>query len=247
MAQRVFVAGATGVIGRRLLPLLVREGHVVVGISRSPPARDALWAHGVHFIAADVFNSSVLTDAVKRSQPQVVIHQLTDLAGLASGGPTDEMVRRNARIRVEGTKNLVAAALAAGARRVIAQSIAWVYAQKQPPYEESDPLDITASEPRATTVNGIRSLEHAVLQSPPIDGVILRYGQLYGPDTGEEQPRGSAPVHVDAAASAAVLAVSKGRSGIYDVSEGVFISSDKARSELDWTDTFRVAPGILGR
>jgi nucleoside-diphosphate-sugar epimerase len=240
MGQRIVVAGATGVIGRRLLPLLVREGHQVVGMSRSEGTHaHAVRAHGVEFIACDVFDAVALTKAVQRIQPQIVIHQLTDLAGLTSGGPSEDMLRRNARIRMEGTKNLVSAALAAGAGRVIAQSIAWLYAQKEAPYQESDPLETAAAEPRATTVRGVQALERAVLQSPPLEGIVLRYGQLYGPGSGQEQPKGSAPVHVDAAAHAAVLAVSKGRPGIYNIAEGPLVSSDKARSELGWTETFR--------
>src|SRR5262249_17580417 len=97
----------------------------------------------------------------------------------------------NARVRTEGTRNLVKAALAAATRRLIAQSIAWVYASGALPQKETDPLDLEAQGTTAVTVSGVMALESAVLNSPPLEGVVLRYGQFYGPGTGHESPAGT--------------------------------------------------------
>jgi nucleoside-diphosphate-sugar epimerase len=116
-----------------------------------------------------------------------------------------EGTQRNARMRREGTQNLVAAALAAGVHRLVAQSIAWMYAPGPQPHGEDDPLDVHAAGTRAVTAEGVATLERLTTSSPPIDGVVLRYGHLYGPGTGASTAEAPA-LHVDAAAAAAVLA-----------------------------------------
>jgi nucleoside-diphosphate-sugar epimerase len=138
---------------------------------------------------------------------------------------------RNARLRREGTRNLVAAALAAGARRLIAQSIAWAYAPGPEPHREEDPLDLAAAGGRGASVAAIAELERLTLASPPLAGVVLRYGNLWGPGTGRDRPEGAAPVHVDAAAHAALLALDRGAPGAYNVAG--------ANAALGWDPAFR--------
>jgi nucleoside-diphosphate-sugar epimerase len=210
MATRIFVAGATGAIGRRLLPLLVEAGHQVFGMTRSPEKVAVLNEAGAEAVVVDVFDAPALAQAVKDARPEIIIHQLTDLPYGLDPAQMAEARVRNARIRSEGTRNLVAAALAAGANRLIAQSIAWGYAPGPEPHREGDPLDLDG--PQAVTMQGVAALEDLTLNSPPIEGVVLRYGQIYGPGTGSEQ-RGPVPLHVDAAAYAALLAIERGEAG----------------------------------
>ena len=138
--MRVFLAGAAGAIGRRLVPLLLEAGHSVIGTTRSGEKASELKARGVTAVVVDVYDAEAVCDAAVQASPDVVIHQLTDLPRMldpnrpvAFGG--------NTRLRVEGTPNLVAAALAAGARRLIAQSIAFAYAPGREPHAETDPLN----------------------------------------------------------------------------------------------------------
>ena len=241
MGQRILVAGATGVVGRRLMPLLTRAGHDVIGITRSElKTRE----RGAEMVAADVFDAAALTRIMASIRPDIVVHQLTDLSGLADPATAADAIRRNARIRTEGTRNLVAAALAADVRHMVAQSIAWAYAPGPLPHAEDDALDIEAGEPRAITVRGVAALEAAVLNSRPMKGTILRYGQLYGPGTGRDRPTGSAPLHVDAAAHAALLAVERGEAGIFNIAEpSLEVRAEKAISNLGWRADFR-APNV---
>lgn len=159
--MRILVAGATGAVGRVLVPRLEAAGHEVVPVAR----RGAT--------PVDVLDAAAVRRAVARAAPDVVVHQLTGLAG-ADGAA-------NNRIRIEGTRNLVDAALAAGVRRIVAQSIAWAYAPGEGPADESVPLDPTEELPRARVVAGVRALESAVAEVP--EAVVLRYGVLYGPGT----------------------------------------------------------------
>ena len=242
MGCLIFLAGATGVIGRRLTPLLRAAGHRVAGTTRSPEKADALRASGVDPIVVDVFDAAALSRAVVSIRPEVVIHQLTDLPSGLDPNRMGEAIARNARIRNEGTRNLVRAANAAGARRLVAQSIAWAYAPGPEPHSESDPLEVDAEGSRAVSVRGIVALEAWTLNSPPLEGMVLRYGQIYGPGTGADAPAGSAPLHVDAAAYAALLAVDKGAPGIFNIAEpNPLVATDKARAELGWRADFRLA------
>ena len=234
MPYRIFLAGATGVIGRRLATLLRDAGHEVTGTTRSSQKIDALRAIGVEPAVVDVFDANALAQAVAAARPDIVIHQLTDLPRGLDPAHMDEAIRRNARLRTEGTRHLVDAAVAAGARRLIAQSIAWAYAPGPEPHAESDPLDIGAEGLRAVSVGGIVALERAVLDAP-LEGLVLRYGQLYGPGTGTDRPAGTSPVHVDRAARAALLAVDRGARGAYNIAEpNLHVATDKARTELGW-------------
>jgi nucleoside-diphosphate-sugar epimerase len=246
MSKRIFLAGASGVIGRRLVPLLLKTGHQVVGMTRSASSAEKLEASGALAVVADVFDREGVIAAVKTAQPDIVIHQLTDLSLLA-GDPENAAaaIARNARIRAEGTRNLVDAALVAGTHRLIAQSIAWAYAQGLTPHGEDDPLDRDAPSPRSITVNGVIVLEDAVLRTAGIKGTILRYGQLYGPGTAHALPTGDSPVQVDAAAHAALLAVERDATGIFNIAEpNSAVATAKAEAELGWEHGFRLGPAV---
>jgi nucleoside-diphosphate-sugar epimerase len=199
-----------------------------------------LRAAGVEPIVIDIFDTALLTRAVSAARPDIVIHQLTDLPPGLDPGQMVEGTKRNARMRSEGTQSLVSATLASGGRRLIAQSIAWMYAPGPQPHGEDDPLDMEATGTRAVTANGVAMLEHLTVASPPIEGILLRYGHLYGPGTGADV--GEIPsLHVDAAACAAVLAIEKVRTGIYNIAEpNAYLSTDKARRQLGFDPSFRL-------
>jgi len=174
--MRIFIAGATGVIGIRLVPLLVADGHVVAGMTRSAHKAGLLRELGAEPVVCDVFDIPALTHVVTTFGPEVVMHQLTDLpddaAQMASFGD------RNERMRSEGTHNLLAAAAAARAERVIAQSISWELPGNR--------RTVTAEHERAVLLAG---------------GVVIRYGQFYGPGTFyETDPPQQPRIHVDDAA-----------------------------------------------
>jgi nucleoside-diphosphate-sugar epimerase len=152
-----------------------------------------------------------------------------------------EALARNARIRSEGVRNLVMAALEAGVHRVIAQSVAWVYAPGSHPHVEEDPLDLNAEGTVQITVRGVVELERLTLRSLPLTGTVLRYGRIYGPGTGSDTPRGPPALHVDAAAYAALLALERGAAGIFNITEDdAMVSNAKARRELSWNPDFRL-------
>jgi nucleoside-diphosphate-sugar epimerase len=239
--MRIFLAGAAGAIGRRLVPLLLRAGHQVVGTTRSTSKASALRAAGVEPIVVDVFNAPALSRAVSAARPDIVAHQLTDLPPGLDPSRMAEGTRRNARMRSEGTQNLVSAMLAAGVHRLVTQSIAWMYAPGPEPHTEDDPLDMQAQGTRATTVAGVATLERLTVSSPPIEGVVLRYGHLYGPNTGADTAGEPPSLHVDAAALAALLAIEKTHHGIYNIAEpNGYLDTRKALRELDFDPSFRL-------
>ena len=239
MVCTVFLAGAGGAVGRRLAPLLVEAGYRVVGSTRSAARVESLAALGIEAVQVDVFDEAALTAAMTAARPEIVIHQLTDLPYGLDPALMEEGLVRNARIRVDGTRNLIAAARAAGARRLIAQSIAWLYAPGPEPHGEDDALD--AVKPASVTLEGVLALERQVLEAAPLEGIVLRYGMFYGPGTGStERSGGPARVHVDAAAQAALLAIDRARPGVYNIADpGDYLSSEKARRDLGWTPDFR--------
>lgn len=213
----------------------------MIGTTRTDKGAETLRALGAEPVLVDVFDANALSRAVAAARPDIVIHQLTDLSVGSDPSRMGEAIARNARIRNEGTTNLVQAALAAGVRRLIAQSIAWAYAPGSGPRRENDPLDIDAEGARAISVGGVVALERQVLHSPLLAGIVLRYGQLYGPGTGVDSPTGGSPLHVDAAAYAALLAVDHGAPGIYNVAEpNEQVTTDKARAELGWRSDYRL-------
>ena len=239
--MRIFVAGATGVIGRRLVPLLRAEGHEVTGLARSAAADAVLRGLGAEVAAADVFDAPALLAVMIAARPEVVVHQLTALPDLLDPDHMAEALGANARIRSEGTRHLVAAARAAGARRLVAQSIAWAYAEGPLPHTEDHPLEDSAPGLRGVTLEGVRTLERQVLEASALEGVVLRYGTFYGSDTYHAVAAGMATVHVDAAARAAVLAVACGGPGIYNVTDdGGSAANAKARVFLGWDPAFRL-------
>ena len=243
MSEKILLAGAAGAIGKRLVPLLIEAGHDVFGTTRSAEKAEGLREAGVTPLVIDVFDAAALKKALTAIRPETVIHQLTDLPPGTDPARMAQAVVANARLRREGTRNLVDAAIASGAKRLIAQSIAWAYAPGSPPHGEDDPLDLAAAEPRITSVRGVEALEEAVLTAP-LAGIVLRYGQLYGPGTGQNTPKpeASAPLHVDAAASAALLSVRFGKPGIYNIAEaGGLVRIDKAQRDLGFDPAFRLA------
>jgi putative NAD(P)-binding protein len=192
--MRVFLAGASGVIGIRLLPLLVEQGHVVAAMTRSPGKAAHLQELGGEPVVCDVFDAEALTEAVVRFRPDAVVHQLTDLPDRRA--ELDAYAAANDRIRGEGTRNLIAAAQAGGAHRFVAQSIAW--------------------RPAGARGEVVERHEQQVLAA---GGVVVRYGQLYGPGTYYEQlPPPSPRVRVDEAARA-TLPLLDAPSGIVTIVE----------------------------
>jgi nucleoside-diphosphate-sugar epimerase len=174
--MRIFLAGASGVIGARLIPLLTGDGHAVAGMTRTPEKAAALKALGAEPVVCDVFDPNALTDAVSAFGPELVMHQLTDLPDQLDQIP--EFAARNNRIRTEGTRNLLAGAQAAGATRFLAQSIAW-----------------------SPSSGGEAVAEHERLVLD-VGGVVIRYGTFYGPGTYSGSDRVPPPprIHVDEAA-----------------------------------------------
>ncbi len=237
----VLVAGATGVVGQRLLPLLRQDGHQVVATTRSPAKTEALRAQGVIPVIVDVFDKAALEQAVVAAKPDVIVHQLTDLPDVQDSAQADAVAANNARLRREGTRNLMAAAQAAGVKRVVAQSIAWAYLPGEGARAESDPLDTAAEGARGVSVGGVTALEQAVLNTPGVDGVALRYGRFYGPGTWTMTPSGTSPLHVDAAAQIARIAVLRGEPGIYNLAEDDgTVLIDKARRAFGFDPGFRI-------
>lgn len=206
--MKILVAGATGVVGRRLIPLLRDAGHDVSGTSRSRDKAQLINDLGAHPVIVDVLDARKLRVAVAAEHPDVIIHQLTDLS--------TEDFKANGLLRIDGTRNLVAAAEAAGVQKMIAQSIAWLYVRGDTPAIETDPLD-----PEISPYEAVTSLEEAVLGMS--HSVVLRYGALYGPGTWyapggaiaervladelTRSPAWTSFVHVDDAAAAAVAAL----------------------------------------
>jgi nucleoside-diphosphate-sugar epimerase len=237
--MRIFVAGASGAIGRRMMPLLRKAGHDVTGMTRSPDVARQLAASGVHAVVVDVYDADALKKTVVAAQPEVVMHQLTDLPRVFNEAELAAQYSRNARIRIEGTRNLVAAAKAAGARRFIVQSVAFAYAPGKEPHVETDPLNVNDG-PRVVTVRAAADMEQQVLNSG-MEAVVLRYGLFYGPGTWTETPVRKPSLHIDAAAQAAMLAVS-GNAGIFNVADDDgTVAIDKARSELGFDPGFRLS------
>jgi nucleoside-diphosphate-sugar epimerase len=240
--MRIFLAGATGVIGRRLLPMLIEHGHEVTALTRQPGEAARLRALGAAAVVGDVLDRDAVLGAVRSAAPEVVMHQLTDLRGQDFGA--------NSELRKTGTRHLMDAALAAGVRRVVAQSIAWAYEPGDVPAGESTPLDLAASGGRLRTVRGVAALEAAVREAP--EWVLLRYGLLYGPGTwyardglmAERARRGelaadgdvSSFVHVDDAAGAAVAAL-EWPSGVVNVCD------DLPAAGSEWVPAFGRAVG----
>ncbi len=183
--MRVFVAGGTGAVGRRLVPMLVAEGDRVTVSTRSPANAGVFAGLGVETVVADGLDRDAVMRAVSAAAPEVVIHQMTRIAGVTNMKRFDEAFAPTIRLRTEGTDHLVEAARAAGARRIVAQSFGnWNYARTGGPVKtEADPLDSAPPSSMRRSLEAIRHLESAVVEAGGIEGVALRYANLYGPGT----------------------------------------------------------------
>jgi 2-alkyl-3-oxoalkanoate reductase len=243
--MNVFVAGATGALGRALVPQLVARGHDVVGMTRSASKEDLVRSLGARPVVADALDPDAVAEAVASAEPDVIVHELTALSGPMSVRDARHIERSPAfnmtnRLRIEGTDHLLAAGRAVGARRFVAQSFAaWRFARTGGPVlTEADPLDPDAPASLQRGLEGILHLERAVTSIEWGEGVVLRYGAFYGPGTGislADDAVMAAPIrkrrfpivgdgggvwsyiHIEDAAAATVLAVEHGRSGIYNV------------------------------
>jgi len=234
--MRVFLAGATGVIGTPLVPQLIEAGHEVTAMTRSVLRATQLEAVGADPVVCDVFDADSVRAAMADALPDAVIHQLTSLPPRIDWA-NPNVFDANNRVRIEGTRVLVDAALAAGARRVVAESIAFVYAPTGDRIKDEDaPLFTDAPPPLGGVVAAVAELEQLVTGTAGIEGLVLRYGLLYGPGTSHDR-RGSTAadivaarvslvegatglyswLHVEDAASAAVAALERGAPGIYNV------------------------------
>jgi nucleoside-diphosphate-sugar epimerase len=239
MKKRIFVAGASGAIGRRLCRLLVNEGWSVIGTTRSLEKVPMLRDLGVEPEIVDVFNEALLLEIIRKAEPEVVVHQLTDLPPALDPAKMAEALVRTDRLREIGTRNLVGAAVAAGVQRMVAQSLAFVYAPGPMPYREDAPLNL--DDPVfGATARAVASLEQQVLAAP-LTGIVLRYGKLYGPGTGFDLPASDGPLHVDDAADAARRALTRGETDVYNIAEDDgAVSINKAADALGWVPGFRL-------
>ncbi|MEU6081096.1 NAD(P)-dependent oxidoreductase [Streptomyces sp. NPDC047108] len=247
--MKVLVTGATGAIGVQLVPQLVEAGHTVVGTTTAEAKTAGLREAGAEPLVLDVLDADAVREAVDRVRPEVIIHEATALAGNLDLRKLDQSFALTNRLRTEGTGNILAAATAAGVRRVIAQSFAGVvYARTGGPIKtEEDPIDPTPVPGSEQTVAAIRHLEEAVTSAPGIEGVVLRYGGFYGPGTSlgpggvqvEMVRKRQFPVigdgggiwsliHIADAARATVAAVDHGAPGIYNI-----VDDDPARTS-EW-------------
>jgi 2-alkyl-3-oxoalkanoate reductase len=238
--MKVFVAGATGALGRVLVPQLVRGGHEVVGLTRSPSKQDFVRSLGARPVVADALDPDAVAGAVAEAEPEVIVHQLTALSGSIDLRHIERDFAETNRLRTEGTDHLLAAGRAIGVRRFVAQSYAgWPFARTGGPVkDESDALDPTPPAGLRTTLEGIRYLESAVTGATWTEGIVLRYGGFYGPGTSfSVKPDGEhvaqirkrrfpvvgdgagiwSFIHIEDAATATVAAIEHGERGIYNV------------------------------
>jgi nucleoside-diphosphate-sugar epimerase len=253
--MRVFVAGASGAIGRPLIRKLVAAGYEVTGMTRREERAEKMRASGATAVVCDVFDAEALSEVVAAADPEVVVHALTALPARYKAR-SDYLAPTN-RIRIEGTRNLVAAARAAGARRLVAESIAFAYRpQGDWVKDEEAPLLEGAPGGSGATFAAAADLEGQVLGAEGIEGVVLRYGWFYGPGTyydrggqqAEEVIRRRLPIvgegsgtfsflHVDDAAAATVAAIEHGAPGAYNVVD------DEPATMREWVPVYAQALG----
>jgi nucleoside-diphosphate-sugar epimerase len=237
--MKVFVAGASGALGLRLIPQLVARGHEVVGMTRTPSKQDLLRAQGARPVVADALDAEAVARAVAEAEPDVIVHQLTALKDFDMRH-VDRTFAVTNRLRTEGTDHLLAAGRAVGVKRFVAQSYAgWPFARNDGKVKtEEDPLDPEPPQALRETLDAIRYVERAVTSIDWGDGVVLRYGGFYGPGTNlSSDPRAEMAdvvrkrkfplvgdgagvwsfIHIDDAATATVAAVEHGATGIYQV------------------------------
>ena len=238
--MKVFVAGATGALGKQVVPMLVSQGHEVTGMTRIPAKEDLIRSLGARPAVADALDPEAVAQAVAEAEPDAVIHELTAINAGAFGRSLDKMFAQTNRLRTEGTDHLLAAARAVGARRFIAQSFAgWPFERTGGPVKtEEDPLASNPPKSVSETLGAIKYLERVVTEAEGIEGVALRYGGFYGPGTsialnpdGEQVAmlrKRRLPVigngagiwsfvHIADAAAATVAALDHGEPGVYNV------------------------------
>jgi nucleoside-diphosphate-sugar epimerase len=238
--MKVFVAGATGALGKNLVPMLVERGHEVTGMTHTAAKQDAIRQMGARPAMADALDPEAVARAVAGADPEVVIHQLTAIDASAFGRSLDKMFAQTNRLRTEGTDHLLTAARAVGARRFIAQSFAgWPFARTGGPIKtEEDALDGSPPKTVRGTLGAIQYLEQTVTRADGVEGFALRYGGFYGPGTSIAiDPDGAqvamirkrrlpivgsgagvwSLIHIHDAASATAAAVERGEPGVYNV------------------------------
>ena len=254
--MRIFVAGASGVIGRPLVRQLVAAGHEVTGMTRRADRGAEIKAAGATPALCDVFDTPTLTEAVAAARPEVVVNQLTSLPAALDLRRMDLYDATN-RVRTEGTRNLIGAARATGARRMVAQGISFVYEPVGGWVKSEDDAVMTdAPEPFAGALEAMMDAERQVMSAEGLEGLVLRYGFFYGPDTAfargayyeREVRRRRFPVigggrgvssfiHVEDAAAATVAACTRGAPGIYNITD------DDPAAMRDWVPAFAAAVG----
>lgn len=252
--MRVFLAGATGVIGMSLIPKLIASGHRVTGTTRSAERTDQLREAGAEPVVCDALDADAVAAAVASARPETVIHELTNLPSRMEPRKFDIQLMATNRLRRDGTRNLVAAAQAAGVKRIVAQSIAFAYATSGDWIKDEEAaLGLDSPPPMGEAIAAISELERQVLEA---DGTVLRYGYFYGPGTqfdpdgfyaelarkrqfpivGSGQGRWSF-IHIDDAAQATVDALERGRPGVYNIVD------DDPAPVTDWAPAFAAAVG----
>jgi nucleoside-diphosphate-sugar epimerase len=238
IAMRVFVAGSTGAIGKFLVPLLIENRHEVVALARASRKAESLEAMGAKVTIADALNKEELTAAIRKAEPEVIIHQLTALASVGNFKKFNEEFALTNRLRTEVTDTMLAAAHMVGARRFIVQSFCgWPFAREGGPVKtEEDPLDSNPPASFSKILAAIRYLEDTVRKTVDLEALALRYGMFYGPGTGisnggpivELVRKRRMPIvgngagiwsfiHIEDAARATVAAISLGDPGIYNI------------------------------
>jgi 2-alkyl-3-oxoalkanoate reductase len=233
--MRVFVAGATGAIGRRLVPQLVARGHAVTATTRSAAKADDLRAAGADPVVVDGLDAAAVGEAVARAEPEAVVHQMTALAGKPDIRHFDRWFATTNELRTRGTEYLLAAAEAAGVQRFVAQSYTnWTNAREGGPVKtEDDPFDPHPAKAQRQSMAAIQALE-ATVAGAPLDGLILRYANFYGPGASDSfvelLRKRKLPVvgdgagvwswvHLDDAAAAGADALERGAPGVYNIAD----------------------------
>jgi len=255
--MRVFVAGASGAIGRPLVRQLVAAGHEVTGTTRREDRMEQIRAAGATPVRCNVFSMGDIEKALRLAEPEVVVHLLTALPRRLDYRAKEDPLAPTNRVRREGTRNLLAAARAAGARRVVAESVAFFYAPTGGRVKDEEaPLDLEAPGSFAAAASALADLERQALDADRLEGLVLRYGWLYGPGTSYASDGSQAAdaskrrlpvvgsgegvfsfVHVEDAASATAAAVERGSPGVYNVVD------DEPAPMRDWVPVFCEAVG----
>jgi nucleoside-diphosphate-sugar epimerase len=231
--MRVFVAGASGAVGRRLVPMLVARGHQVTGTTSRPEGAEAVRRLGASSVVVDGLDAVGIGEAVARAEPDAIVHEMTALSGTPDLKHFDRWFALTNRLRTEGTENLLAAAKASGVKRFVAQSFTGWSNLREGSWikTEEDPLDANPVKEQRETLAAIKFLERAVLEAS-LEGIVVRYGGLYGPGSSETLvellDKRMFPVigdgagyvsstHIDDAASGTLAALERGRRGIYNI------------------------------